>query len=318
MQTFRNILIGLAIALGLALGAAPPTFAQTYPTTTPTYIPDGVLGAKTYLAAGDYYYAANGQSVITFNVAGTCTSLSADIQGAVNRSTSAVFTHLRIRKRGSQPVPLITATGTYSVAPAGYGYVRVHVTALTASCTLLADGSIGLMYIDTNPEPRTTYSAAVTGLVAASSASDVFGISGLAGHTIHITRICVSGRATAAASEDVLLIKRSVADTGGTPGTTPVAVPNSSASVASSATLVDYTANPTTGTGVGNIGARQLFLGNLTTGAPGVAACWDWSAGSRLEQELILTTAAEQLVINLNGATNSGNVHNVEVSWTEE
>lgn len=317
MKTFRNILIGLALSAGLLAGGAP-TFAQTYPTTSPTYIPDAVLAPKTLTAPGDYYFVVNGANTVTFNVAGTCTALSADVQGSVNRSTSAVFTHLRIHKRGAQPVPLITATGTYSVAPPAYGYVRVHVTALSASCTLLADGSIALMYVDTNPEPRTTYSAAVTGLVAASSASDVFGISGLVGHTIRITRICVSGRATAAASEDVLLIKRSTADTGGTPGTTPVAVPNSSASVASNATLVDYTANPTTGTGVGNVGAKQMFLGNLTTAAPGSAACWDWSAGSRLEQELILTTAAEQLVVNLNGVTNSGNVHNIEVSWTEE
>lgn len=318
MKTFRNIVVGLALAAGLAMGASPPTFAQTYPTTTPTYIPDAVLNAKTFTAPGDYFFLVNGGSTVSFIVTGTCTSLSADVQGAVSRNAGATFLHLRIRKRASAPVPLITSTGTYSVVPAGYGVVRVHITALTASCTVQADGSIGINYTETSPEPRATYSAAVTGLVAASAATDVFGISGLTGHTIRITRICVTGRATAAASEDVLLIKRSVADTGGTPGTTPVAVPNTSASVAASATLVDYTANPTVGTAVGNAGAKQLFLGNLTTGQPGPSACWDWSAGARSEQELMLTSAAEQLVVNLNGATNSGNLHNVEVSWTEE
>jgi hypothetical protein len=72
------------------------------------------------------------------------------------------------------------------------------------------------------------------------------------------------------------------------------------------------------GTAVGTFGVKQLFLGNLTTGLPGERACWTWSPNAQIEQEVTLNAAAEQLAVNLNGVTYSGNLLDVEFEWTEE
>lgn len=322
MRTFRHMAAGLVAAVLLCTAASQSGInAQTYPVTTPTYIPDAVLnGAANLTAPGDVYFAANNANTICWQITGTYTGLAAVIQGAPMRVTTATFNTLRMIKRGTGggPVSSIAANGVYCVNPAGFGYVRFHVTAIsTGSVKAQADGSPAATYIDQIAITRTTYSAATVGLVAASSGTDLYTIAGVAGKTIRITRICVSGRATAAASEDVVLVKRSTLDTGGT-ATVPTDVPNNSGSAAGGAVLAAYTANPTLGTGVGNIGVKQLFLGNLTTGAPGAAACWTWTPGTDNAQEPSLVSATEQIAVNLNGVTNSGNLHEVEIAWTEE
>ena len=109
----------------------------------------------------------------------------------------------------------------------------------------------------------------------------------------------------------------SVADTGGTPGTVPTAVPLDSNDPAATATLAYYTANPTAGTLVGVLGTKQTFYGNLTTGQPGGPACWDFNTRWG-EQGVTLRGAAYQLAVNFNGETQSGNVVDIEIGWTEE
>lgn len=170
--------------------------------------------------------------------------------------------------------------------------------------------------IISNDGQKVTYSASSNGLVAAASATDIWTITGSATKTIKITRIVIGGRATAVANADIVLVKRSAADTGGT-STAPTAVPYDSLQGAATATLAAYTANPTTGTLVGNLGVYQYALGNLTTGVGHDELTLDFGgrAGSK---PIILRGAAEQFGINLAGVSYSGNLWDITVEWTEE
>lgn len=159
-----------------------------------------------------------------------------------------------------------------------------------------------------------TYSASIKGLVAASSATDIFEIKGAAGKVVRITRLQVSGRATAAASVDIAVIKRSTANTGGT-STAPAAVPHDSTFGAGTATLKAYTVNPTTGTSIGTLRQQQLFLGDLTTGGPGAAMVLNF--GDRPAACPNLRGVLESLCVNLNAETASGNLLDIDVEWTE-
>src|SRR5271166_514249 len=158
------------------------------------------------------------------------------------------------------------------------------------------------MQTDTAAQPLYTksafrYSTAALGNQAASP-TDWVVIGGSATKTVRVTNITVCGTATAASTIDVVLIKRSSADTGGTP-VSATAVPLDSNDAAATGTVVYYTANPTgLGTAVGNVDAVKLNLG-----ASGAAGCGSVDFGTRNSQAVVLRGVAQQLAINLNGAT---------------
>lgn len=170
--------------------------------------------------------------------------------------------------------------------------------------------------LDVNLEgKRKTYRVAITGLVNAASATDIVYINGSATKTVRITRIIVGGRATAAASADVRLIKRSATDTAGT-CTASTIVPVLSTSAAATAVVSQCTANPTVGTAIGDVAVKQTFFGNLTTGQPGADA--DFTFGTGGGQPLTLVSAAETVGISLNAVTYSGGLIDVVIEFTEE
>lgn len=163
-----------------------------------------------------------------------------------------------------------------------------------------------------------TFGSGIRGLVAAASATDIYKICGSASRVVRVSRISISGRATAAASIDVSLVLRSTAGSGGT-STSPLIQPYDSQYPTATAVLSAYTANPTIGTPVGGAGAAlatsQLFLGDLTTGAPGAPLVYTF--GDRPSSQVVLRGAANCLAINLNGQTASGNLMEIAVEWTE-
>ena len=155
---------------------------------------------------------------------------------------------------------------------------------------------------------KATYSAAITGIVY---------ITGSATKTIRITRINIGGRATSAASADVQIIRRSTADSGGTCAAMTL-VQHDMNSAAPTATVSSCTANPTLGstTNGGTLRDKQLFLGNLSTSAPGADA--QFLFADRASSTIVLRGAAQTIGINLNGVTYSGNLMDVDIEWTEE
>lgn len=163
---------------------------------------------------------------------------------------------------------------------------------------------------------KQSFSASATAVTAAATPTDVFTLTGSGTKTIRITRVELSGTETLSASKNVLLIKRSAANTGGTSATL-TAVPYDSANSAATATARSYTANPT---GLGaTVGAIRSLVFDLPApgGATGTSSIV-WDFGSRPAQAVVLRGAAEVLAINLNGVTSAGNSLSFSIEWSEE
>lgn len=162
---------------------------------------------------------------------------------------------------------------------------------------------------------RNSYSASFLGLTPASSATDVAKICGSATRLVRVTKVEFSGRATTAVSADIILVKRSAVNTGGT-AVSMTNIPYDSGFSAASAVAQVYSANPTVGAAVGDIGSRQYFLGNLTTTISQSPIVWLF--GDRPSSAVILRGVAQCLTVNLDGVSYSGGVLDIGFEWTEE
>jgi hypothetical protein len=162
---------------------------------------------------------------------------------------------------------------------------------------------------------KQSYSASVTGLVAANLATDIFTISGSSSKIVRITRINISATQNTSTTRNVQLIKRSTLNSGGT-STTRAAIPHDSNNIAASATIKAYTVNPTLGTAIGTVRTRRTQIQ-----ATMVSSAIDdvlWEFGTRPSQALVLRTVNEMVSINLNGVTLSNNLFDIDIEWTEE
>lgn len=167
---------------------------------------------------------------------------------------------------------------------------------------------------------KATYSAISTGLVPAASATDVMCIAGSASKTIRVVEWSISGTAGTLVTLPIFIAKRASVDTGGTPAAgnaLPVAAKNDSTFVASTATLVAYTANPTiTDASPGLIRAGTLTLPVTTAGTSSSRLIFNFGfAGS---SALVLRGAAQQACVNLSGISVSSGLLASHITWTEE
>lgn len=166
-------------------------------------------------------------------------------------------------------------------------------------------------------DPRSivyTYSASIAGLVPVAAATDIFCISGSATKTVRVLRMSIGAIATAAAIGDILLVKRSTANTAGT-STAPAVVANDSTNPAGTAVVLAYTANPTTGTLVGNMRSRKLAFGTI---AGSVVDSVDFTSVVGGEQAIVLRGVAQVACLNYNGQTMAGNLVDAGLMWSEE
>lgn len=170
------------------------------------------------------------------------------------------------------------------------------------------------------PKTRATYGATSIDITPATTATDVFTITGSASKTVYIHKITVTGNRTAHAHDLLVLLKRSTANTGGT-FTTRTAVPYDSDNDAATATVRAYTANPTLGTLVGEIQARRVsFPVQTPTNAQGNGGSvnpWVWEY-TKDAQPITLRGTSEVLAINLNGITIAGRSLQFSIEWSEE
>lgn len=169
------------------------------------------------------------------------------------------------------------------------------------------------LYAVANTVP--TYSAAITGLVAAATPTDIFTITGSATKTIRISLISISGTASLTAVKETLLIKRSTANSGGT-STTPSAVPHDSTNAAGTAVVRAYTVNPTLGTAIGTIRTAKFILQSASTSTAMDYKTFEF--GNKPLQAVVLRGTTEVLALNLNLITSAGNSLNIYIEWTEE
>lgn len=185
----------------------------------------------------------------------------------------------------------------------------------------------GALRFSLNDGSKATYSAGKVGLVPASSATDIFTITGATGKIVRVTHIGITATTTSAtpAALDVLLLKRSTANSGGTSTNSPAAIPHDSANAAASATVLSYTANPTLGTLVGTAVAALRNSKLFQTLATYTATDFPtkdqiiWEFGNRPAQAPVLRSASEVLAVNLNAVTATATASfDIDIEWTEE
>jgi|WetSurMetagenome_2_1015567.scaffolds.fasta_scaffold00674_21 hypothetical protein len=164
----------------------------------------------------------------------------------------------------------------------------------------------------TTVEKRDTYSAAISGLVLAAAATDISCLSGSATKDLVLKQVDFSGTATSNTAVDMLLIKRSSANTGGT-STALTDVPNDSANPAGTATVMAYTANPTVGTAVGTVEAIKFTMAAATSQVYERTRHY----GIEEDQGIVLHGVNESVCLNFNGQTISGAALSVTMEWRE-
>jgi hypothetical protein len=175
--------------------------------------------------------------------------------------------------------------------------------------TVSSDGAI--IHRDFEKNSR-TYSA-VANVTAAAAATDLVTITGSATTTVYVTRVTISGTQTTAGLVDVVLLTRSTANTGGTSGAV-TAVAHDTTDAAAAATVLAYTANPTPGTLVGNIRRRYVPVDAPASVVGTEVVTFDFGDKGR---PITLRGIAQVLAVNLNGATVTGGVFDVEIEWYE-
>lgn len=179
-------------------------------------------------------------------------------------------------------------------------------------------------WIAVRPLVHATYAASNT-FTPPATPTDLVTITGSASKTIRIVSFKLTTTNTAAGSQQFFLVKRSTADTGGTPVAGTV-VTFDSGNAAGTATVNHYTANPgALGTAVGTVNTMRV---KSEIAVPGVG----WNivdsgvellpvtkvGGTFTTQPITLRGIAEQLVVNFNGAALvAGQTHAYSIVWTE-
>lgn len=163
-----------------------------------------------------------------------------------------------------------------------------------------------------------TYRAVGLNIASVLTPTDIFTITGSGTKTIKVTKIIVSAQQTTTSLRDVIILKRSTANSGGT-STTMTNVVNDSNDAAATATVRAYTANPTTGTLVGNVDTAKIVVDTAAVGANASSPPdWVFIFDGQSAKPLVLRGTGEVVAVNLNSITSAGGLWNFTVEWTEE
>lgn len=160
-----------------------------------------------------------------------------------------------------------------------------------------------------------TYSCTFSQFTAGATPTDVFVLTGSATKTIKILRITLSGTQTTESIREVILLKRSTLNTGGTV-TSPTIVPMDSTNNAATAVANGYTANAAVlGTLIGNLYCHRLYIPETTK----VTALEMFKyPHNELGQPITLRGANQMIALNLGGVTSPGNLLCCTITWSEE
>lgn len=189
---------------------------------------------------------------------------------------------------------------------------------LAAICLLLpvAANAVGPSEaVVSSPAKLATYSAVITGLTPAASATDFLTIKGSASALVSIRSIGCTGTSTAAGSLVVTEILRSTLDTTGT-STAPAPVSLDSSDTAATAVVAAYTANPgALGTAIGTIDSGLMqTLAPASAGNNGLF----FAAADDTRKHPRLRGATQLLALNAGGQSfTAGASLTCKVTWTE-
>lgn len=177
-----------------------------------------------------------------------------------------------------------------------------------------ADGNV--LSTSTNGT-RATFRYVAADVSPVATATDVLVLSGSSSKVIRVTKVSVVGTATAASIYDHYIIKRTAANSGGT-STSKTAAQSDSTDSAQTATLLQYTANPSSlGTGISVEGNKTYLAAGATPGAAALPSVYTF--GTRNDKAIVLRGASESLAINFGGqAVPSGANLYLSIEWTED
>ena len=250
----------------------------------------------------------SGAVLVTWTLSGSSPSFGGVDLWTVSKDNYSPFDGLGIPATG--PAADGSAAIGAPVVVAGWDGTNVQ------RLRLLAIAGVQALLMGNAENQRATYSASAVVTVAA-SATDIVTIYGSASKTVRITRIEVYGTQTTAGNGSVLLIKRSAVDTGGT-STNPTKVPHDSSDAAATATVAQYTVNPTgLGAAIGTVRTGVLAVPAAATATESPEPLV-WEFGTRNDKPMILRGVAQGVGVNLNGVTFLGGSFAVNVEWTEE
>lgn len=183
-------------------------------------------------------------------------------------------------------------------------------------CFILALASlvVNSVYAGNLP-PR--YSAAVVGLAVANGATDVLTLKPSGSKKIRLKNIEVSGINSAGTSTvDLVLIKRSTLDVGGT-STVLTSIPHDSHYPAAEGIVTTWTANPSSlGTTTGKLRARKLTIAQQNqVNASNLPVLANFAQ----DDDTYVAQGTEEISLNWNGQTGaSGAALDITVLWSEE
>lgn len=202
-----------------------------------------------------------------------------------------------------------------------YEQVRIRAASWSSgTATIQTAASVAPIFTFNQPIVSASYSAVFSGAVTAAAATDVLTITGAANKVIRILRIGFSGTQTTNGYASVSVVKRSTANSGGT-STSLTAVPMDSNTGAASATVLAYTANPTTGTLVGRVRSGKVAITEATQSnqilSP-TTTIFDFTFNESRAQPPTLRGTSQVLAVNLNGVSLTGNSCDIFVEWIEE
>lgn len=195
---------------------------------------------------------------------------------------------------GGWPITVKTTGGTgVSIPPGGEAWVRCDGTNI-----VLMKALQGLSMESTDP----TYSYVLRAVSFYSPATDLVGIIGSATKAVYIKRIKIVGRAQNISELDFKLIRRSAANTGGTP-TALTASKSDSSDPAATATVNLYTVAPSLGAFDSVKRVEQIILPPI--GLQGPASSIEWKFGDVGEKAMILRGIAQQASISVEDDTHT-------------
>lgn len=224
----------------------------------------------------------------------------------------------RVLKNGLLLVTVGAGVTTYTDSAGATGSTYVPQTANPAAPVATAsfpmDGQ------------KWTYSASVKGVVPGTAATDIFILPGSATKLIRVlcVEIWATTTAATAAAIDILLLKRSTADTGGTTTGSPTPTAHDINAPTSDVVPLIYTSTPPSplGTLVGTAIRTAKMLPALATYTatdfPSIVPLV-WYFGNRPGQGIVLRGITDILAINLAGGTTpTGPLFDMSFEWTAE
>lgn len=175
--------------------------------------------------------------------------------------------------------------------------------------------SAGASPVVLTPGARRTYIAQAAAFTPYATPTDIITLPGNATTVVRVLQVIITGTQTTAGINLWSLIKRAVANTGGT-SSALTAVPVDSGYAAASSIPKKWTAAPTIDSAVGSVGDRHILAPAPASVAPAGNVLYE--AGP-YEAPITLRGVAEELALNFGGAAvPTGLSIGVFLKWTEE